>query len=558
VVIEEAASAVGRPHKTLEQPKIPGNSVVEPSLSGENSPPPYRLLGNMEKEEGNITNETDTFGFPILDMAKDIAMNNIPLSSLPHFCSMSTEDPDSFLFEFDILCRSYNYTDNAKKLKLFPATLKDLALWWFMSLGEHTILSWDGMKETFLLKYQYYCIPRDARNDIFKMQQSEEEILEGYLERFLYNYQKTKKFSLDTTIVRNVFLKGVRDDCIEVLNLMSSGDVYQNPFADITEYYKRYSRSQANRGKSIRDPTNKISKPTSGGVMRIKLGNLLENFKIDILHTISSQLDTMKIKRKQEEENVTLAIFCHRCRRKHPEKECPLNVIEICGICTENHPTNECPSLPRLKAMFKGGGEPATSYLPRRPWRQENPSMFANTITQYPQQQWVPPMSYPQWSTQTQPWQQGWRGPVYGNVPFQPTNFPTYPQYPSNISKFLLGFNPPALLPPRQPQQPLALPMNPNMQQLMQVAPIQSPPRPTPISTQPIPNPNNRPTKPIQNVEVQTFPTYVITPTPFNGIELRSGRIVNKTNPTMVIQEEQVHNHTNQEEQINVQMVQRE
>jgi hypothetical protein len=214
---------------------------------------------------------------------------------------MSTEDPDSFLFEFDILCRSYNYRDNAKKLKLFPAILKDSALRWFMSLGEHTILSWDGMKETFLHKYQDYCRPRDARNDIFKMLQSEEESLEDYLEMFLYNYQKTKQFSLDTATVRNIFLKGVRDDCIEVLNLMSSGDIYKNPFAYIAEYCKRYSRSQAKMGKIIRDPTNIIAKPTSGGVMRIDLGNLLENFKKNILNTISSQLDTMKIKRKQEE-----------------------------------------------------------------------------------------------------------------------------------------------------------------------------------------------------------------------------------------------------------------
>jgi hypothetical protein len=28
----------------------------------------------------------------------------------------------------------------------------------------------------------------------------------------------------------------------------------------------------------------------------------------------------MKIKKKQEEENVTLAIFCPQCRKKHPEK----------------------------------------------------------------------------------------------------------------------------------------------------------------------------------------------------------------------------------------------
>jgi hypothetical protein len=69
----------------------------------------------------------------------------------------------------------------------------------------------------------------------------------------------------------------------------------------------------------------------------------------------------------------------------------------------------------------------------------------------------------------------------------------------------------------------------------MQATPIQNPPQPTPILAQPIPNPNNRPTQPVQNLEVQTFPTYVITPAPFNGIELRSGRVLNKTNPTMVI-----------------------
>jgi hypothetical protein len=196
-----------------------------------------------------------------------------------------------------------------------------------MILGEHTILYWDGMKQNFLQKYQDYCRPRDASNDIFKMQQSEEESLEDNLERFLYNDKKTKKFVLDTNTIRTIFLKGIRDECIEVLNLMSSGDVYQNPFADIAEYCKRYSHSQAKIGKSVRDPIRRTTKPTSGGVTRIKLGNLLENFKTNILNTINTQLDTMKIKKKQQEENVTLAIFCPRCRKMHPEKECPINVI---------------------------------------------------------------------------------------------------------------------------------------------------------------------------------------------------------------------------------------
>ena len=83
-------------------------------------------------------------------------MKNINPSILPSFHGMSTEDPDAFLFEFDILCRNYNYVDDAQKLKLFSATLKNAALRWSMGLGEYTIRSWDEMKKTFLNKYQDY------------------------------------------------------------------------------------------------------------------------------------------------------------------------------------------------------------------------------------------------------------------------------------------------------------------------------------------------------------------------------------------------------------------
>jgi hypothetical protein len=99
--------------KSVEHLGDTENPVYEPSISG------------MEKEEGNVATKTETFGFPILDISINISMKNIPLSSLPTFRGMSTEVPDLFLFEFDILCRSYNYSDDAQKLKLFRATMKD-------------------------------------------------------------------------------------------------------------------------------------------------------------------------------------------------------------------------------------------------------------------------------------------------------------------------------------------------------------------------------------------------------------------------------------------------
>ena len=72
----------------------------------------------MEDDQGfhqgehNVQNQErdeSTFGFPILDTARDIVMKNIPPSILPQFHDIPTDDPNSFLFEFEILCRSYNY-----------------------------------------------------------------------------------------------------------------------------------------------------------------------------------------------------------------------------------------------------------------------------------------------------------------------------------------------------------------------------------------------------------------------------------------------------------------
>ena len=132
---------------------------------GENE---YHDEARNDEGEGENRIET-TFGFAILATAHDVNMKNIPPSSLPTFYGKSNEYSDTFLFEFDILYRSYNYLQDAHKLKLFPATLKDSALRWFMGLGESSISTWEFMKTTLLWKYQEYCKPKDSWSDIFKI-----------------------------------------------------------------------------------------------------------------------------------------------------------------------------------------------------------------------------------------------------------------------------------------------------------------------------------------------------------------------------------------------------
>jgi hypothetical protein len=80
---------------------------------------------------------------------------------------------------------------------------------------------------------------------------------------------------------------------------MESGDISHKPFVEICEMCKNYSRSRAKTRKKVCDPYNiSLKLVSSGGITRVEIGNLLEHFKIDILSTIGSHLDTLKLKKK--------------------------------------------------------------------------------------------------------------------------------------------------------------------------------------------------------------------------------------------------------------------
>jgi len=93
--------------------------------------------GNAEIIEGT---------FPIQGTNGDTKMKNMSPSTLPHFHGLTTEDPDTFLFEFVVICRTYDYVEDEQKLKLFPSTLKDAALRWFMGLPCNSIKTWAQMQ----------------------------------------------------------------------------------------------------------------------------------------------------------------------------------------------------------------------------------------------------------------------------------------------------------------------------------------------------------------------------------------------------------------------------
>ena len=109
----------------------------------------------------------------------------------------------------------------------------------------------------------------------------------------------------------------------------------------------------------------------------MELGNLLENFKTDILGAMGSQLDALQAKKMQEGECTVMRILCPRCKPKHPQQEFPLNNISVCDICTNDHTTENFPSFLGLQVIYKSG-EIGETYR-RPPWKPRYQPTYQNS-----------------------------------------------------------------------------------------------------------------------------------------------------------------------------------
>ena len=389
-------------------------------------------------------------------------MKNISPSALPHFHGFTTEDPNTFLFEFVVLCRTYDYDEDEQKLKLFSSTVKDATLRWFMGLPGNSITTWAQMQQAFNAKYRDYCRSKETKGEIFQMTMGSNESLEDYEDRFQLSYKRAR-CTLDPEPLKLVQLRGVPEDLLDILNMLAGGDIYQLPYEDIKTMFRNHYRAARKRGRR-----NHLSASTT--FSKHEFANQMEDLKSEMRQTITMQLDTFRIQQNKEEAKKALAIFCPRCMRKHPKNECPLHAVEVCFVCEDDHPTNQCSTLPRFKAMYLGtevATEPLYLLNQRRPHgpRPYQQGMQGTSQAYYNPNQsthipsWGPP-THPSWSTPP-PW--SYPSPYHTQAPshlFHPHAQPQ-PQWNAPQLRWRPQYNtPPAILPP-PPAQPQPLPPAP-------------------------------------------------------------------------------------------------
>ena len=127
------------------------------------------------------------------------------------------------------------------------------------------------------------------------MTMGSDESLENYEERFQLSYKRAR-CTLDPKSLKLVLLRGIPEDLLDTLHLLARGDIYQLPYEDIKTVFRNHSRVARKRGMGSQ-PTASTSSSSSS--LKGELGNMLEYFKSEMLHTLAMQMDTLRIKRKR-------------------------------------------------------------------------------------------------------------------------------------------------------------------------------------------------------------------------------------------------------------------
>lgn len=150
------------------------------------------------------------------------------------------------------------------------------------------------------------------------MSQKEDEPLEDHVERFQFSLKKNPQNKLFEESLKLVFFRGVNEDCMYAINLIVRGDVSQLP-EEICRVYKNYSRTFTKKPRGKR--TSTIGK-SSTRVSKIDLSNFFSNMKEDIINHLSTQLETLHIKKKQEEVEAMFIEYCPDCRQRKVNCKC--------------------------------------------------------------------------------------------------------------------------------------------------------------------------------------------------------------------------------------------
>ncbi|XP_020411317.1 uncharacterized protein LOC109946824 [Prunus persica] len=158
-----------------------------------------------------------------------------------------TEDPLTHIHSFQSALGCKGLTDEGMCL-LFPSTLSGAAPNWFYKLHPRTINSFDSLKQTFLDHFMIQTDRLYSADDLYMLQQAEDEPLREYAARFSHEYYRFPETNDRTAF--GAFKSGLRESNFRYL-------VHSNSCNTYTELMKKAAvHAKAEYFNSKRGPAN--------------------------------------------------------------------------------------------------------------------------------------------------------------------------------------------------------------------------------------------------------------------------------------------------------------
>ena len=99
---------------------------------------------------------------------------------------------------------------------------------------------------------------------------------------------------MDNEIVKTIMIRGTQNDYLDMLNLLGKWDISKEPCDEIVQLCRRSSWGSTRNQTLAHDAYTRILKSNNNGETWVDIGNMLKNFKIDIMISMYSQFDVLQ------------------------------------------------------------------------------------------------------------------------------------------------------------------------------------------------------------------------------------------------------------------------
>ena len=99
------------------------------------------------------------------------------------------------------------------------------------------------------------------------MVQKEDESLGDFIERLLYNLQIYGHVDIGRDVRKIILLLGIKENCLDMLNIIGLGDISKEYFDHIVDLCRRYSRGSSRTCTREQDVFTRAQKSATGGLL---------------------------------------------------------------------------------------------------------------------------------------------------------------------------------------------------------------------------------------------------------------------------------------------------